>query len=263
MKSIAWVLGVVIVGFAAFFMLNNYIYSQKQHRQIAPMQNTETNTITVIPIAHASLALRWGKIVVYADPTGNKDAYAKVGTPDIILITHDHPDHLGTSTLTELVGANTKLIVTQSVAEVLPETLKPNIIVLKNGDETNQAGLSIKAIPAYNLREEDAHRHPQGKGNGYVLQGGGKRVYIAGDTEDIPEMRALQNIDIAFVPMNPPYTMTVEKAADAVLAFKPKQVYPYHYRTPTGLSDIARFKQLVNSGDQSIEVILANWYPEQ
>ena len=103
--------------------------------------------------------------------------------------------------------------------------------------------------------------HTKGRGNGYVIERSGKRVYIAGDTAGIPEMRALKNIDIALVPMNLPYTMDVAEAAEAVLAFKPKQVFPYHYRGPDGLADISKFKELVNASNPKIEVVLLNWYP--
>jgi L-ascorbate metabolism protein UlaG (beta-lactamase superfamily) len=112
----------------------------------------------------------------------------------------------------------------------------------------------------YNLPESDDAYHTKGRGNGYVLDKNGTRVYVAGDTQGIPEMRALQNIDIAFVPMNLPFTMDVEEAADAVLEFKPKRVYPYHFRGREGLSDVNRFKELVNAGSEDIEVVLLDWY---
>jgi len=218
--------------------------------------------VKVIPIAHASVVFTFGDTVVYADPVGSASAYAALEKPDIVLITHEHGDHFSLPTLTEIMDAETTLIVPQSVADKLPDTVKQKIVVIKNGNSSDQSGLSILAIPMYNLREEDKDRHPQGAGNGYVLEGSGKRVYIAGDTEDIPEMRALKDIDIAFVPMNLPYTMSVEKAADGVVAFKPKQIYPYHYRTPTGLSDVAKFKELVNAGDKNIDVVQIDWYPK-
>ena len=112
----------------------------------------------------------------------------------------------------------------------------------------------------YNLREEALKFHQKGRGNGYVLTLGEERVYISGDTEDIPEMRQLKNIDKAFVCMNLPYTMTVESAASAVLDFKPKQVYPYHYRGTEGLSDVNKFKSIVNTGNAEIDVVQLNWY---
>ena len=115
----------------------------------------------------------------------------------------------------------------------------------------------------YNLRDEALKFHTKDRGNGYVLTLGDERVYISGDTEDIPEMRKLKDIDIAFVCMNLPYTMTVESAASAVLDFKPKQVYPYHYRGTKGLSDVGKFKDIVNDADPEIEVIQLDWYPNR
>src|SRR5690606_35682669 len=146
------------------------------------------------------------------------------------------------------------------VAEKAPESLKSNFNVLSNGEQSSLKNVQIEGIPMYNLREEALKFHEKGRGNGYVLTLGGKRVYISGDTEDIPEMRQLKNIDIAFVCMNLPYTMTVESAASAVLDFKPKKVYPYHYRGTEGLSDVETFKTLVNQGDKSIEVVQLDWY---
>ena len=115
----------------------------------------------------------------------------------------------------------------------------------------------------YNLREEALKFHEKGRGNGYVIENDGMRVYISGDTEDIPEMRNLKDIDVAFVCMNLPYTMTVESAASGVLDFKPTKVYPYHYRGTEGLSDVAKFKELVNEGDAGIEVVQLDWYPTE
>lgn len=112
----------------------------------------------------------------------------------------------------------------------------------------------------YNLREEALKFHSKGRGNGYVVTIGGERIYISGDTEDIPEMRSLKNIDKAFVCMNLPWTMTVDKAAEAVLEFKPKAIYPYHYRNKEGMSDVKKFKTLINQGDEAIEVIQLDWY---
>ncbi len=132
---------------------------------------------------------------------------------------------------------------------------------MKNGDNITLSGISISAIPMYNLPESPTAMHTKGRGNGYVLGIGGKRIYLSGDTQGIPEMRSLKDIDVAFVCMNLPYTMDIKEAADAVLEFKPKIVYPYHYRGQGGLSDINGFKSLVEAGDKNIEVRLRNWYP--
>ena len=130
-----------------------------------------------------------------------------------------------------------------------------------NGSKVDYDVFSVEAIPMYNLRDEALKYHPKGRGNGYVLTFGKERVYISGDTEDISEMRELKNIDKAFICMNLPYTMTVENAAKAVLDFKPKQVYPYHYRGTEGYSDIEKFKSIINENSKAIEVTELNWYP--
>ena len=218
------------------------------------------NTVTVHPVEHASLVLTWGDKIIYADPVGEPVLFDAYPRPNIIFVTHEHHDHFSPDTLMALLGADTILVTPPSVADKLPPELKQNLKIMKNGDTISLDGLNIQAILAYNLRPEAQQFHPKGRDNGYVLEAEGARVYIAGDTEDIPEMRTLKNIDIAFIPMNLPYTMSVESAASGVLEFKPKQVYPYHYRGPDGLSDVNKFKQLVNAGDPDINVVLAKWY---
>ncbi|HMG66354.1 MAG TPA: MBL fold metallo-hydrolase, partial [Chitinophagaceae bacterium] len=172
-----------------------------------------------------------------------------------------HGDHFDIKTMEAVKKAGTLLVVPQVVADKLPASDKDHVIVLKNGDETSQSGISIRAIPMYNLPESPTAMHTKGRGNGYVLGIGGKLIYLSGDTQGIPEMRSLKNIDVAFICMNLPYTMDVKEAADAVLAFKPHIVYPYHYRGKDGLSDVNAFKSLVEAGDKNIDVRLRNWYP--
>ncbi len=133
---------------------------------------------------------------------------------------------------------------------------------MSNDETQTKMGMTITALPMYNLPETADSRHPKGRGNGYVIDFGGKRVYISGDTEDIPEMRTLKDIDVAFVCMNLPYTMDIHMAASAVVDFKPKIIYPYHYRGQGGLSDTAEFKKLVGASDKNIDVRLRNWYAE-
>ena len=199
-------------------------------------------------------------ITIYADPSG-ADNYKDLTPPDIILITDIHGDHFDVKTIDAIKKESTLLIVPQVVADKLPDADKAHLVILKNGDQTTQSGISISAIPMYNLPESPTAMHTKGRGDGYVLDIGGKLIYISGDTQGIPEMRSLKNIDIAFICMNLPYTMDIKEAADAVLEFKPKIVYPYHYRGKDGLSDVNTFKSLVEAGNKNIEVRLRNWYP--
>jgi L-ascorbate metabolism protein UlaG (beta-lactamase superfamily) len=216
----------------------------------------------IISIEHASVIIVWDGTVVYADPVG-PNLFTGKPAADLVLITDIHGDHFDAQTLEAVVTPNTILVVPQAVQEQLPVDLSHHAHVLHNGDTTNKASIGIEALPMYNIPESPTAFHTKGRGNGYVLEKNGVRLYIAGDTSAIPEMKALKNIDSAFVPMNLPYTMTVEEAAQGVLSFKPKHVYPYHYRGQDGLSDIRKFKELVNAGDPEIDVVLLNWYPNQ
>lgn len=218
--------------------------------------------ITITPISHATAVIEWDDIVIYVDPVGGAADFSSHARPDFVLITDIHGDHMDAATLTELQLKDIPIITPQAVKEQLPDSLSAQIIVMNNGEKQDLKGFSIEAIPMYNLREEAKQFHPKDRGNGYVLERNRKRLYLAGDTEDIPEMRALKNIDAALIPMNLPYTMTVEKAAEAVLAFAPKKVYPYHYRGTEGFADVEKFKEIVNAGNKNIEVILEDWYPE-
>lgn len=232
----------------------------------ASFVNEKTDVISqseleIIPIAHATMALNYGEETIYVDPTGGKDAFINQKKPTVILITDIHGDHYDAKTLKELDLEGTMIVAPQAVVDKFPEDFKPIYKVLNNGESIVVKNISIEAIPMYNLREEALKFHSKGRGNGYVLTINNERIYISGDTEDIPEMRALKNIDKAFVCMNLPYTMTVDSAVSAVLEFKPKQVYPYHYRGTEGLSDVEKFKKLVNTTNTDIEVVQLNWYP--
>lgn len=218
--------------------------------------------IKIIPIEHATAILEWGVITVYIDPVGGVEAFEGQKQPDLILITDIHGDHLSVETLQVLNTSKAKIIVSKAVADKIPEEFTPQLDILDNGQSKERYGITVEAIPMYNLREEALKFHEKGRGNGYVLKMGGERLYFSGDTEDIPEMRALKNIDKAFICMNLPYTMTEQSAADAVLEFKPKQVYPYHYRGNPDVSDVSKFKELVNAGNPDVEVIQLDWYPK-
>jgi L-ascorbate metabolism protein UlaG (beta-lactamase superfamily) len=188
-------------------------------------QNSK-DEIKIIPIEHATVVLEWNNITIYIDPVGDKSAFEGQKQPDLILITDIHGDHFSLETLEALDTSKAKIMVPQVVADKIPDAFTPQLDVLNNGESKERFGINVDAIPMYNQREEALKFHEKGRGNGYVLNIGGKRLYFSGDTEDIPEMRALKNIDKAFICMNLPYTMTPESAAGAVLEFKPKQIYP-------------------------------------
>jgi L-ascorbate metabolism protein UlaG (beta-lactamase superfamily) len=218
----------------------------------ADMISTSIGDVGLHPVMHASFALTVGDQVIYVDPADH--AYEGLPAPTAILITHAHGDHFNPENLLKLAGSTVPIWVNEDVYGKLPEALKAQSTALKNGDSTTVNGIPVEAIPAYNLTEDRLKYHPTGVGNGYVLTFGDKKIYASGDTEDIPEMRALTGIDVAFVCMNLPNTMDINQAADAVKQFKPKIVYPYHSRG----QDVEAFKALV--GDAS-EVRIANWYP--
>jgi L-ascorbate metabolism protein UlaG (beta-lactamase superfamily) len=214
--------------------------------------------ITVHPVSHASFVMETPAGVIYVDPVGDVAQYEGFAAPDLILVTHEHGDHYNLQTLKTLMADKTALITNPAVNGMLPEDVASAVEVLGNGDSTSWNGIGIDAIPAYNYTEGRTNFHPQGRDNGYVLSSDGFRVYISGDTEDIPEMRALTGIDLAFVCMNLPFTMTAEAAADAVKAFKPAYVYPYHYRgRDNGTQDPQEFAELVGGAS---DVKFGGWY---
>ncbi len=220
---------------------------------------TDSGEIGVTPIQHASFVLTTpGGMVIYNDPVGGAALYEGQPKPDLILITHEHPDHYDPKTLEALAGPDTRLITNPAVHDMLPDDLKQKAQALANGEATEVGDVMIDAVPAFNTTEERKKYHPLGRDNGYVLAIDGKKVYIAGDTEDIPPMRAMEDVFIAFVPMNLPYTMSVEQAADAVAAFQPTYVYPYHYRG----SDIDKFAELVKQSGADTKVVKGHWYDD-
>ncbi|TAN13250.1 MAG: MBL fold metallo-hydrolase [Rhizobiaceae bacterium] len=217
---------------------------------------TAHGEITIQPIQHASFVMTIPGMVIYNDPIGEAALYAGEPAPDLILITHEHTDHYDPKTLAALVRPGTKLVTSRVVYGLLPPDLKARAMALGNGGTTTVNGLKIEAVPAYNTTPARLKYHPKGRGNGYVLSVDRKRVYIAGDTEDIPSMRAMEDIFIAFVPMNLPYTMTVDQAASAVAAFHPSYVYPYHYRG----SDPKAFARTLAATGSKTKVVFGPWY---
>ena len=188
---------------------------------------TSAGDLKITFIGHGTLMFTFGGKVIHIDPWSRLADYSKMPKADIILLTHEHRDHLDLKAL--------ELIRTEKSVLVLTETCASRVkggIVMNNGDVKTVGGLKIEAVPAYNIvhmRSEGVPFHPKGAGNGYVITFGDKRVYVAGDTENTPEMKGLTGIDIAFLPMNLPYTMTPDMVADAARAFKPRILYPYHY----------------------------------
>lgn len=241
------------------FLLSTIMLSTQAQRIAPDREKVKGGELTIQPVTHATMVMTYQNKNIYIDPTGGADAFKGLQAPDVILITDIHGDHFDPKTIEAINTKKATLIVPKAVADKLPATMdRRKLVILNNGDTTSQAGISISAVPMYNLPgTKNASYHIKGRGNGYVLEIGGKKVYISGDTAATPEMRALKGIDIAFVCMNLPYTMDVNAAAQGVLAFKPKTVYPYHYRG----QDVNAFKSLVNASDQNIEVRLRNWYP--
>jgi len=218
---------------------------------------TGDGEVIIHPIGHASFVMAWQGKMIYNDPTNGAAAYLGLPRADLILVSHTHGDHFSSATIDAVRGSNTVIIAPQAVYNSLSAAQKALTLVLTNGASTNTLGLLVEAVPAYNLTST---YHPKGVGNGYVLTIGGKRIYISGDSEDIPEMRALSQIEVAFVCVNQPFTMPVDKAASALRDFRPRVIYPYHYRNSDGtFSDLNDLKRRVGQ-DLGIEVRLRKWY---
>lgn len=224
---------------------------------------TSKGPLKIQPLNHATLAMTWNGKTIYADPYEGAKTFERIATPDLILITDIHGDHFDPATLEALDLSHAVIVAPQAVVDKMSDKLKSKAVVVNNGQTISKLDISITGIPMYNLPEAPDAKHTKGRGNGYVLKIGDKTVYISGDTAGIPEMRSLKNIDIAFVCMNLPYTMDVPEAASAVLDFKPKIVYPYHYRGANGMSDTEAFKKQVNASNASIDVRLRNWYSKK
>jgi L-ascorbate metabolism protein UlaG (beta-lactamase superfamily) len=241
------------IGFAVFAccILSAPASAQSPRRSID--FDTSAGPLVITPIYHASFLIQAGGKNIYVDPAKPAN-FSGLPPADLILITDIHPDHMDPASVAALSGSATQIIAPPAVTKTITSAS-----ALSNGESRDWNDWSIEAIPMYNIVRGPAPGqlyHPKGRGNGYVLTYGGKRIYISGDTEGIPEMRSLKNIDVAFVCMNLPYTMTPEEAAEAVRAFHPKVVIPYHYRN----SDLSVFKQgLAGTG---IEVRLLDWYPK-
>jgi L-ascorbate metabolism protein UlaG (beta-lactamase superfamily) len=208
---------------------------------------TSAGDLTITFIGHGTLMFRHAGKVIHVDPVGGEADYATLPDADLILVTHEHGDHLDAGAIAQIMKDGTEMVVSPSCAGRLE-----GAVVMENGDAATVAGYPIQAVPAYNIqhmRAEGQPYHPEGSGNGYVITFGDLRVYVAGDTENTPEMKALGDIDVAFLPMNLPYTMTPEMVADAARAFRPRILYPYHF----GETDTGELVRLL-AGEDDIEV---------
>jgi L-ascorbate metabolism protein UlaG (beta-lactamase superfamily) len=207
---------------------------------------TSAGNLEITFVGHGTLMFTFGGKVIHIDPWTQLADYSKLPKADLILLTHEHRDHLDLKAVEILRKEKTAIVCPKITAEQIK-----GATVMNNGDVKTIEGLAIKAVPAYNLvhkRDTGQPYHPKGDGNGYLITFGDENVYVAGDSENIPEMKALKGIDIAFLPMNLPFTMTPEMVADAVLAFKPKILYPYHF----GETDTPKLLALLK--DSGIEV---------
>jgi L-ascorbate metabolism protein UlaG (beta-lactamase superfamily) len=200
-------------------------YAQKKFQE--DVFKTSGGELKITCIGHGSLMMTYAGKVIDIDPVSMVADYATLPKADLILVTHEHFDHLDAKAIQAVSKAGVAIVTNQSSAKNLPDAT-----IMKNGDSKTVAGIPVEAVPAYNPAKAF---HPKGNGNGYVLTFGDKRVFVAGDTEDVPEIKALKNIDVAFLPMNLPYTMTPEQVADVAKAMRPKVLYPYHFsETDTG-----------------------------
>jgi L-ascorbate metabolism protein UlaG (beta-lactamase superfamily) len=208
---------------------------------------TSKGDLVITFLGHGTLMMAFNGKIIHVDPFSQVADYSKLPKADMILVTHEHYDHLDLKAINLIRTKKTIVVETEIVAQQVKES-----IVLKNGESKTVKGIRIEAVPAYNIehmRSPGIPYHPKGSGNGYILTFADKKVYIAGDTENTPEMKSLKGIDIAFLPMNLPYTMSPEMVADAAKAFRPKILYPYHY----GKTDTAKIVALLQN-DKDIEV---------
>jgi L-ascorbate metabolism protein UlaG (beta-lactamase superfamily) len=208
---------------------------------------TSMGDLQITFLGHGSLFFTFNGKYYYVDPFGKVADYSKLPKADVVVITHDHFDHLDPQALASIRTSQTEIVLTEDSVKQAKGG-----IVMHNGDQRSVGGIHIEAVPAYNLvhtRPDGQPFHPRGAGNGYILTFGDQRVYVAGDTENIPEMKTLQNIACAFLPMNLPYTMTPEMVAEAAKAFRPRILYPYHF----GDTDTSQLQKLLRS-ESGIEI---------
>jgi L-ascorbate metabolism protein UlaG (beta-lactamase superfamily) len=229
-------LALALAGFAAA--------PQKFEKDVIP---TAKGDLTLTFLGHGSVMMTFGGKTIHVDPYGDVAEYSTLPKADLVLVTHDHSDHLDPKALKAILKPDTTIVGSKACAMKLPGS-----VILANGESRTVLGLTIEAVPAYNIahkRPDGTPFHPKGAGNGYIVTFGDKRIYLAGDTENTPEMKALKGVDVAFLPMNLPYTMSPDQVADAARSFRPKILYPYHY----GDTDTSKLKKLLQE-EKDIEV---------
>jgi L-ascorbate metabolism protein UlaG (beta-lactamase superfamily) len=222
-----------------FSFINSYCQIKLDYDEY----KTTSGKFKIYLVGHASLIIEVNDKFIYIDPVSKMTDYSILPKADLILLTHHHPDHLDLDAINILNKTNTDFIQTDSCFKYINRGK-----VIKNGDKIMFSNISIEAVPAYNTTKDKEKFHPRGRDNGYILTIDNMRIYIAGDTENIPEMKNLKNIDIAFLPMNQPYTMTPEQVAEAVNKFNPKILYPYH----TGETDISKLVKLLKNNKNTV-----------
>lgn len=212
-----------------------------QSRKPADTFKTASGDLTITFLGHGTLMFQWNGKVIHVDPWTAQADYSSLPKADLVLVTHEHRDHLDMGAIEAVRKPGTVFGTSLKASATLS-----GAVVLKNGDTRELAGIRVDAVPAYNrvhMRSPGTPFHPRGEGNGYVLHFGGFRVYVAGDTEDLPEMAALAGVDVAFLPVNLPYTMDIDMLAEAARLIRPKVLYPYH----TGDTDMARVAEALKA----------------
>ena len=208
---------------------------------------TSGGELKITFVGHGTLMFTFEERIIHVDPVSREADYTQMPDSDIILVTHEHGDHLDSEAIASIRKEGTSILLPEKCALAVPDGM-----VMINGDVRTVEGLRVEAVPAYNIVHKHPSGepfHPRGEGNGYIITFGDKRVYVAGDTENVPEMKTLKDIDIAFLPMNLPYTMTPEMVADASKAFRPEILYPYHF----GKTDTSKLVKLM-AEEEDIEV---------
>lgn len=247
------------IGIITIFTLGLFVFGG-----VSKTTNKSLDHISITPIEHASFMIEWNGTRIAVDPTGSSRQYENTGVVDMVLVTDTDTENLSTSTLQGLDTDNSVLVVPQAVIESLGGSVYfGDIEVMDNGETEELLDFKVTAVAMYNVPETEDALHPKGRGNGYVIEKDGVRLYVAGDTGNHRLIRGLKDIDIAFIPMSEPYTMPVKEAVEAVLAFGPRVVYPYSYRGETEFSDTEEFKKLVSEENSEIDVRLENWYPKR